>query len=140
LRPNVSTQPATPITDLGSQTKASKTDTRFLRPTFGNIIRSYKKGDNEGIDIGVKAGTDVVAADDGTVAAVTKDTNGVPILILKHIDGLLTVYANVDGLSVQKGDQVKRGQKVAKVRDGTPSFLHFEVRKGLESVDPDDYI
>ena len=140
LQPNVSTQPATPITDLGSQTKASKTDTRFLRPTFGNIIRSYKKGDNEGIDIGVKAGTDVVAADDGTVAAVTKDTNGVPILILKHIDGLLTVYANVDGLSVQKGDQVKRGQKVAKVRDGTPSFLHFEVRKGLESVDPDDYI
>ena len=71
---------------------------------------------------------------------MTKDTNGVPILILKHIDGLLTVYANVDGLSVQKGDQVKRGQKVAKVRDGTPSFLHFEVRKGLESVDPDDYI
>jgi len=26
------------------------------------------------------------------------------------------------------------------VRAGTPSFLHFEVRKGLESVDPDDYI
>jgi len=26
------------------------------------------------------------------------------------------------------------------VRAGTPSFLHFEVRKGLDSVDPDDYI
>ena len=140
LQPNVSTQPATPITDLGSQTKASKTDTRFLRPTFGNIIRSYKKGDNEGIDIGVKAGTDVVAADDGTVAAVTKDTNGVPIVVIKHMDGLLTVYTNVDGLAVKKGDRVTRGQKIAKVRAGTPSFLHFEVRKGLDSVDPDDYI
>ena len=76
----------------------------------------------------------------GSVAAVTKDTNGVPILILKHMDGLLTVYTNVDGLTVRKGDQVARGQKIATVRDGTPSFLHFEVRKGLESVDPDDYI
>tara|TARA_B100000780_G_scaffold236341_1_gene177145 strand:+ start:3635 stop:4711 length:1077 start_codon:yes stop_codon:yes gene_type:complete len=140
LQPNTSGQSTTPIADLGSQTRASKTDSRFVRPTSGNIIRSYKKGDNEGIDIGVEAGTDVVAADDGSVAAVTKDTNGVPILILKHMDGLLTVYTNVDGLTVRKGDQVARGQKIATVRDGTPSFLHFEVRKGLESVDPDDYI
>ena len=33
-----------------------------------------------------------------------------------------------------------RGQEIAKVRAGTPAFLHFEVRKGLESVDPDDFI
>jgi len=31
-------------------------------------------------------------------------------------------------------------KKIAKVGTGTPSFLHFEVRKGLVSVDPDDYI
>ena len=137
----LTTAPTTsPIADTGATTQASSIDSRFVRPASGNIIRSYRKGDNEGIDIGTAAGAPVVAADDGTVAAVTKDTNGVPIVVIKHMDGLLTVYTNVDGLAVKKGDRVTRGQKIAKVRAGTPSFLHFEVRKGLESVDPDDYI
>ena len=137
----LTTAPTTsPVVDTGATTQASRIDSRFVRPASGNIIRSYRKGDNEGIDIGTAAGAPVVAADDGTVAAVTKDTNGVPIVVIKHMDGLLTVYTNVDGLAVKKGDRVTRGQKIAKVRAGTPSFLHFEVRKGLESVDPDDYI
>ena len=74
------------------------------------------------------------------LAAITKDTKGVAIVVIKHADGLLTVYTNVDNLLVKKGDAVTRGQEIAKVRAGTPAFLHFEVRKGLESVDPDDFI
>jgi murein DD-endopeptidase MepM/ murein hydrolase activator NlpD len=115
-------------------------NTRFVRPATGNIIRAYKKGTNEGIDIGAKAGSDVLSAEKGTIAAVTKDTNGVSILVIKHDEGLLTVYTNIDKLIVKKGDSVARGQKIAEVNQGSPEFLHFEVRKGLESVDPDDYI
>ena len=115
-------------------------ETIFVRPTKGNIIRSYKKGSNDGIDIGAKAGSDVLSADKGIVAAITKDTNGVSILVIKHTDGLLTVYTNIDNLMVKKGDPVARGQKIAKVNKGSPEFLHFEVRKGLESVDPEDFI
>ena len=61
-------------------------------------------------------------------------------MVIKHDDGLLTVYTDISGLIVKKGDRVSRGQKIAIVGVGTPSFLHFEVRKGLVSVDPDDYI
>ena len=129
-----------PVADTGPITKASQSDTRFMRPISGTIIRSYKKGVNEGIDIGGPGGTAVSAADVGTVAAITKDTKGVAIVVIKHADGLLTVYTNIDSLSVTKGDAVTRGQEIAKIREGAPSFLHFEVRKGLESVDPDDYI
>ena len=135
-----STTTRVPIADTGKATAASSIDALFVRPVSGNIIRSYKKGENEGIDISAKSGSFVVAADDGIVAAVTKDTDGVPILVIKHADGILTVYTNIDGLTVKKGDRVNRGQKIAKVGTGTPSFLHFEVRKGLVSVDPDDYI
>ena len=60
--------------------------------------------------------------------------------MIKHDEGLLTVYTNIDKLIVKKGDSVTRGQKIAEVNQGSPEFLHFEVRKGLESVDPDDYI
>ena len=139
LQPALSSTQALVI-DTGSVTAASSIETRFVRPVSGNIIRSYKKGKNDGIDIGAKPGSIVSAADDGTVAAITKDTNGVSILVIKHVDGLLTVYTNIDKLGVKKGDWVKRGQKIAAVRAGTPSFLHFEVRRGLVSVDPDDYI
>ena len=136
------TPPAGPVTavNTGPITQASQSDARFMRPVSGTIIRSYKKGVNEGIDIGAPEGAAVLAADVGTVAAITKDTKGVAIVVIKHADGLLTVYTNIDSLLLKKGDAVTRGQEIAKVRAGTPSFLHFEVRKGLESVDPDDFI
>ena len=142
LEPKITTSATTqdPIANTGKVTIASKTDARFVRPVSGSIIRSYKKGQNEGIDINAKSGSVVVAADDGIVAAVTKDTNGIPILVIKHIDGILTVYTNIGGLTVKKGDRVLRGQKIAIISAGMPSFLHFEVRRGLVSVDPDDYI
>jgi len=53
---------------------------------------------------------------------------------------MLYVYANVAGIAVSKGTSVSRGQKIAEVREGDPSFLHFEVRQGFESVDPVPYL
>lgn len=133
--------PAAP--DLGQQTAASAPTTssaRLALPVSGTIIREYAPGRNEGIDIGVPAGTAVSAADSGTVAAVTTDTNGVAIVVLRHADNLLTVYTNLDDLSVAKNDRVRRGQTLGKVRAGNPSFVHFEVRQGMQSVDPADYL
>ena len=76
------------------------------------------------------------AAADGTVAAITKDTDQVPILVLRHADNLLTVYAGIDAVKVAKGAKVSRGQQIAVIRAATPAFLHFEVRKGVDAVDP----
>ena len=80
------------------------------------------------------------AADSGTVAAVTTDTSGGGIVVIKHNDGLLTVYTQMSNLTVSKDDTVSRGQVIGKVRSGNPSFLHFEVRRGLQSLDPTDYL
>lgn len=130
-----------PSPDLGaSQTAASAPKSRFGMPVEGAIIRPYSKGKNEGIDIAASAGASVRAAGAGEVAAITRDTDQIPILVLRHEGGLLTVYANIDRISVKKGDKVKRGQKIAVVRASDPAFVHFEVRKGFESVDPDPYL
>ncbi|MDF1715555.1 MAG: peptidoglycan DD-metalloendopeptidase family protein [Antarcticimicrobium sp.] len=106
----------------------------------GKIIRAYAKGRNEGIDISGAAGTPVVAANSGTVAAITEDADQVPIVVIRHDANLLTVYANVAEIAVSKGDQIKRGQTLAKLRSGDEAYLHFEVRDGFESVDPAPYL
>lgn len=133
------TTTAPPAPDLGTQS-ASSADARFQYPVRGSIIRDYARGRNEGIDIAVPAGTPVQAAGAGTVAAITSNTDGASIIVLRHSDNLLTVYVNLEDLTVEKGDRVSAGQTLAKVPAGDPSFLHFEVREGLEARDPNDYL
>lgn len=128
-----------PAADLSGNVSAASA-TALAMPVAGKIIRGYAKGKNDGIDIAAAAGTPVKAAAAGTVAAVTKSTAGTPIVLIRHAGGILTVYGGVDGLTVAKGDSVKRGQVFATVGKGDPSFLHFEVRKGVESVDPMGYL
>jgi len=126
--------------DLGETETTPADSGRFAYPLRGRIIREYDKGKNDGIDIAADPGTSIGAAGDGTVAAITSDADQVPIIVVKHPDNLLTVYANVAGITVEKGDTVSRGQKLAEVRSGNAAYLHFEVREGFESVDPLPYL
>ncbi|MDQ1898833.1 LysM peptidoglycan-binding domain-containing protein [Paracoccus sp. WLY502] len=130
--------PAAPTTDLGATRTAASAGGRFQMPVSGSIIRVYEKGRNDGIDISATAGTAVKAAGSGTVAAVTKDTTGAPIVVVRHDGNLMTVYTGLDGLDVAKGDTVSAGQSIGKAGGG--GFVHFEVRQGFESVDPEKYL
>lgn len=115
---------------------------KLLTPVQGNIIRGYSKGSkgNEGIDIAAAAGTAVKAADAGEVALISKSVGDTTILLIRHPDNLYTVYSNITGVSLKKGQKVSRGQTVGKVAKGSPSFLHFEIRRGTESIDPAPYL
>ncbi|MFN4057270.1 MAG: peptidoglycan DD-metalloendopeptidase family protein [Roseinatronobacter sp.] len=130
------TAPASPNLAQERTTASAPAPTSFQMPVDGRIIRAYAPGRNEGIGIAAPAGTNVRAAAAGTVAAITRTTGNVTIMVIRHDGGLLSVYANIDNLSVAKDARVTRGQTIAKVAAGDPSFLHFEVRRGQESVDP----
>jgi|TARA_R100000049_G_C1868127_1_gene28940 murein DD-endopeptidase MepM/ murein hydrolase activator NlpD len=130
---------AKPVADVGKTTQPASSG-RMSPPVQGSIIRAYSKGKNEGINIKGTPGAAVKAADSGTVAAITKSAEGVPIVVIRHPDNLLTVYANVANVSVAKGDSVSKGASIAKLRPGDDSFVHFEVRKGFDSVDPTPYL
>jgi murein DD-endopeptidase MepM/ murein hydrolase activator NlpD len=132
-------EPAKPVADVGPTTQPAATG-RFVRPVTGTIIREYAKGKNEGINIKSAPGTAVKAADAGTVATVSKSGDGIPFVLIRHADNIFTVYANVDNVSVKAGDTVARGQGIAKLRSGDDSFLHFEVRRGVDSVDPNTFL
>lgn len=127
-----------PAPDIGQQAPAPAA--QFVQPVTGSIIRAYAPGRNEGIDIGAAAGSEVRAAAAGTVAAVTTDTNGIAIVVIKHAGGLLTVYTHVDNLTVAKDATVTQGQVIGRVRAGDPAFVHFEVRRGTQSADPAEFL
>ena len=129
-------KPATP--DLGATRTAASGSGKFQMPVAGSIVRAYSKGKNDGIDISAPTGTTVSAAGSGRVAAITRDTDGVPIVVIRHEGELMTVYAGMSQLSVQKGDQVKAGQKIGTA--GGSGAIHFEVRKGFDAVNPESYL
>ncbi len=131
--------PAKPVADVGKTTQPAA-NARMVMPVDGSIIREYSKGRNEGINIKAAAGAPVKAADTGTVAAITKSADGIPIIVVRHPENVLTVYANVADVTVAKGDAVKRGQQIAKLRSGDDAYVHFEVRKGFDSVDPAPFL
>ena len=131
--------PAKPVADVGKTTKPAASG-KLVRPVSGTIIRDYSKGRNEGINIKAAPGAAVKAADAGTVIALTKSPEGVPIVIVRHPGDLITVYANVTDVGVKTGDKVSRGQSIAKLRGGDNSFVHFQVRKGTDSVDPNPFL
>ncbi len=129
--------PASP--NLSAQRSASSA-AQFAMPVDGSIISVYKKKVNDGIDISAAAGSPVHAAAAGSVAAVTHDPAGNLILVIKHSGGLLTVYTGIDAVKVAQGASVTRGQTIAVVAAGSPAKVHFEIRQGIESVDPLPYL
>ena len=113
---------------------------RMAYPLEGLVIREYSKNINDGIDFTAQAGTKVVAADTGLVATVTEDINQIAIVVLKHPENILTVYANLTNIKVSTNQNVNRGDILGEIPDGDPPYLHFEIREGFESVDPLEYL
>lgn len=112
-------------------------------PVRGRVISGYKSGTG-GIDIAVPEGTPVKAAENGVVIYAGDGLKefGNTVLV-RHEDGLVTVYGHASSLEVQRGQKVKRGQEIA--RSGMSGSadapkLHFEVRKNSSPVDPQTFL
>ena len=135
-----------PVTDSYVAPKARKT--KFDWPVKGTIISGYGNlgsgRKNDGINIKAALGTNVKAADSGTVAYAGNELKGFGNLILiKHTDGWITAYAHNDRLFVKKGQKVTRGEKIATVGSTgsvTTPQLHVEVRSGKKAVNPRPYL
>ncbi|AGT10324.1 M23 family metallopeptidase [Paracoccus aminophilus] len=133
-----STPVAVPQNNMGASRTAASGNGRFRMPVNGAIARTYAKGKNDGIDISAAPGSTVSAAGAGTVAAITRDVDNVPIIVVRHDGNLMTVYAGLDNVSVSKGEKVSAGTPLGKARN--QGIVHFEVRNGFESVDPEKYL
>jgi lipoprotein NlpD len=128
-------QPAQPaVADTGS----------WIWPTQGKVVTRFSESASlKGIDIVGGIGQPVVAASAGRVVYVGSGLRGYgKLVIIKHNDTYLTVYAHNRAIVVKQGEQVRQGQKIAEMgnTDADQVKLHFEIRKNGRPVDPLQYL
>jgi murein DD-endopeptidase MepM/ murein hydrolase activator NlpD len=120
----------------------------FRWPVRGRIIAGFgprpNGPPNDGINLAVPEGTSVKAAEDGVVAYAGSELKSYGNMVLvRHYNGYVTAYAHASELMVKRGDQVQRGQIIARAgQTGSVSVpqLHFEVRKGKVPLDPTQFL
>ncbi len=99
---------------------------------------------HEGIDIAAPVGAPIRAVDDGEVAYAGNGLRGYGnVVLVRHGEGFLTVYAHNAQNLVQTGQRVARGQIIGRVgQSGHASgpHLHFEVRYGDAPRNPLRYL
>lgn len=144
VAPEPKAEPQT-TASLPKAEEAPASNADFRWPARGRVIAGYAgKGGNEGINIAVPEGTPVKAAEGGVVAYAGSELKGYGNLVLiRHPNGYVSAYAHNGELNVKRGEQVKRGQVVAKSgQSGNVNSpqLHFELRKGSTPVDPVPYL
>jgi len=115
----------------------------FIWPAKGKVIAGFAEPRRKGIDIDGKLGDPVLAAAAGRV---TYTGSGIPglgkLVVIKHDNGFITVYAHNRDVLVKEQQSVRRGQKIAEVgsTDADRPKLHFQIRKGSAAVDPMRYL
>ncbi|MBW7474960.1 peptidoglycan DD-metalloendopeptidase family protein [Paenibacillus oenotherae] len=122
-------------------------DSYTLSSGFGTRIHPVtgKRKTHNGIDMAAPKGTSIYAAESGVVIVAQWWSGYGYCVIINHGAGLWTLYGHIreDGIMVEKGQTVKRGQKIAEVGStgvSTGNHLHFEVRKNEQPVNPTSYL
>ncbi|MEW6376617.1 MAG: LysM peptidoglycan-binding domain-containing M23 family metallopeptidase [Thermodesulfobacteriota bacterium] len=115
----------------------------FIWPVEGQIIVGFEENErkrHQGIDIASPPGTPIKASGSGTVLYSGNTIRGYGnLIILRHSEGFVTIYAHNQVNLVEEGSRVERGQIIGKVgQTGRASgpHLHFEIRRNNKAIDP----
>ena len=120
-----------------------------VKPVTGNITSRYgatediRSHAHSGLDITAPAGTDIVAAADGTVTFTGTQGGYGNLVIITHENGVQSYYGHCSKIYASEGDEVKAGDLIAAVGMtgfATGNHLHFEIRKNGSTVNPQKYI
>ena len=115
----------------------------FIWPAKGKILAAFAEPRSKGIDIDGKLGDPVVAAAAGRVTYIGSGIPGLgKLVVIRHDNGFITVYAHNRSILVKEQQSVARGQRIAELgnSDAERPKLHFQIRKGSAPVDPMRYL
>ncbi len=122
------------------------TDCGFVLPFKGNLTSVFgwrKRRPHYGTDINLETGDTVVAAFDGMVRIAKLNRSYGNVVIIRHANGLETVYAHLSKINVEAGQMIEAGQNIGLGGNTGHSFgshLHFEIRYLGQAMDTEDFI
>jgi len=118
----------------------------FVIPFIGPITsrfgyRRYRF--HYGTDIDLVTGDEIKAAMDGMVRITTYDRGFGKVVVIRHSNGLETVYAHMSKIKVDTNQIVKAGEVIGlggNTGRSTGSHLHFELRYLGKAINPETVI
>ncbi|NLZ53715.1 MAG: peptidoglycan DD-metalloendopeptidase family protein [Thermoanaerobacteraceae bacterium] len=140
-------EPVTRIVARGTKAEvAFRGSGRFVWPTVGQITSPFGQRGREfhtGIDIAQSRGAPVRASNSGTVTFAGWRGGYGNLVIINHGGGIETYYAHNSAINVSVGQQVEKGQQIAKVGStgrSSGNHVHFEIRVNGSPVNPLNYL
>jgi hypothetical protein len=127
-------------------TLVSEGDSNFVLPFKGNLTSLFgwrKYRPHYGTDIDLNTGDQVVAAFDGMVRIAKYYQGYGNCVIIRHNNGLETVYAHLSKILVESGQSINAGTSIGLGGNTGHSFgshLHFEIRYLGQAIDTQDFI
>jgi len=119
----------------------------FTIPTMGHVTSNFgmrRRRMHYGIDLKVQVGDTIYAAFDGKVRVKQYERRGYGYyLVLRHPNGLETVYGHLSKFLVEEGTVIRSGEPIAlggNTGRSTGSHLHFEVRYMGRPMNPVEII
>lgn len=118
----------------------------YYTPIQGIITSEYgpRHGRmHEGIDLDLNTGDGVKASFDGMVRIAKDHPSYGNVVIIRHYNGLETLYGHLSKIFVEPGDIVNAGEVIAyggNTGRSTGSHLHFELRFKGEALNPKSLI
>lgn len=118
----------------------------FVMPVANIVTSNYgpRHGRaHQGVDIDLETGDTVVSAFDGVVRMSRYYYGYGNMVVVRHHNGLETLYGHLSKVLVEPGTTVKAGQSIGLGGNTGHSFgshLHFEIRFMGQPIDPSKFI
>ena len=103
----------------------------YYHPELKDIIVK-----NDGIELGASAGSYVHSIYQGKVMSIVPIPGFGVSIIIKH-GNYYSVYSNVEGVKVKKGDVVERAQVIAKLGNNKVNKMNFQLWMGKSNTNPE---
>jgi murein DD-endopeptidase MepM/ murein hydrolase activator NlpD len=130
------------VAEQGEKSKIVYKKLDFIWPVDGKIVDGFadvERKSHKGIDISSPLGTPIKASNGGKVMYSNTMKGYGNVVIIRHTEEYVTVYAHNQTNLVEEGTWVEKGQiigKVGQTGNATGPHLHFEIRKNGKAMDP----
>ncbi|MGC9080211.1 LysM peptidoglycan-binding domain-containing protein [Sulfurihydrogenibium sp.] len=122
---------------------ADNLSVKLAWPVDGQVVANFQNDEQVrhlGIDIQTSCGNPVKAAEDGKVIYTGDNIKAFGnLVVIRHSNGLTTVYGYLDNVNVKEGKYVSRGEVIGtagRLKNSDKCGIYFEVRKNVTPLDP----